>query len=173
MAIKTLNEFRDEVGAWTDEQFPGQPAINPLIGADEERGKSIARYTVKTEQGIRGDELNDEYMQAELGDICIYHADFCYRVPIDMCYYPKWSPISIDNRIDAWRESLYYYTNLVTSHAREAPTDIESAGAKYLSTINAICNFFGYDMVDCMETRFVEVSNREWDSIYKQREGGD
>jgi len=75
-----LNLLQRQVAAWSERNFPDQPAENPLLGVGEEYGE-LTHAVLKDKQGIRLDE-SDVSTEAEMdavGDMVIFLADFCSR----------------------------------------------------------------------------------------------
>lgn len=78
--VDSLNSLQKEVAEWSENNFPDQPAENPLLGVGEEYGE-LTHAVLKDKQGIRMDE-SDVSLDAEkdaVGDIVIFLADFCSR----------------------------------------------------------------------------------------------
>lgn len=76
MNFKTL---QSEVGEWSDRNFPGKEAVDPLLGAVEEIGE-LSHAFLKAKQGIRG--TAEEHRLAErdaVADTVVYLADFCHQ----------------------------------------------------------------------------------------------
>lgn len=83
--VGSLNALQDEVAEWSEENFPNQPAENPLLGVGEEYGE-LAHAVLKDKQGIRLHE-SDVSIEAEMdavGDMIVFLADFCSRRGYDL-----------------------------------------------------------------------------------------
>lgn len=160
-----LEEIRTEVGEWANEEFPGQPEINPLRGIDEEKGEFV-HSTLKRDQGIRLDEdgVGEDAERDAIGDMFIYLCDWSYRKD----YQFDWvlEPNVYNSTEEAWRDLVDKYASLV---------GFESKGYahSFINTLWGLAEVHGYDFMDCVELAWDgEVSNREWESSYKDNTDG-
>lgn len=78
--VRSLNSLQEEVAEWSEENFPDQPAENPLLGVGEEYGE-LTHAVLKDKQGIRLDEadVGPDAEKDAVGDIVVFLADFCSR----------------------------------------------------------------------------------------------
>lgn len=70
--------LQQAVVAWTDHNFPDQPAYRPLLGIAEEVGE-LSHAHLKGEQGVRTDEDHEANAQDALGDMFVYMCHYAER----------------------------------------------------------------------------------------------
>jgi NTP pyrophosphatase (non-canonical NTP hydrolase) len=69
---------------WSEHNFPGRPAHQPLLGVGEELGELYHAH-LKREQGIRGSDAEHAAgIEDAVADIVIFLADFCNAEGIDL-----------------------------------------------------------------------------------------
>lgn len=165
----SLDELQSEVSEWAEENFPGQPPVNPERGIYEELGE----FAEAAESG------DMEAIEDAIGDVVIYCCDFTAKrdLPLSEC-------IQAVDEDDLWlssnTSSLLLYAAGRIAHSelkldqeiREDDDDVgDEATMKgvglLLLYLNQISGIFGTTIDRCVERAWGEVSEREWDSGYK------
>lgn len=169
--MKIFDELRNEVGQWSDKNFPGQPTVNPFIGSSEEAGE--------LSDCLNTDEHPDEEELDAVGDILVYLADFCYKREIDYREAYNMSR-DIENEHDEffreWVASRGQLSRSVLKRRQGIRMDEDRVGdeaekralARMLSCLDRFANQRGYNLEEAIQSAWYdEVIDREWDSSYR------
>lgn len=97
-----LKKFQHQVCQWAADNFPDEREWHLLLGAMEEVGELCHAY-LKRDMGIRGTDAEHQMeMKDAIGDICVFVAQFCNRVGLDLesCIEDTWDSV----RTRDWRK---------------------------------------------------------------------
>ena len=176
---ETFARLESEVAAWSEEQFPGQPAVNPLLGMAEEAGE--LRETLATPP--------DDLELDAVGDLLVYAADFATRrglnyaaaarLAADGPRVPGLDDASHDLAAEEPRAGLQIaYGHLARSVLKRRQdirtdedrvgTDAETAAlALWLASLARLADARGYRLDEAVRAAWDdEVVDREWESAY-------
>lgn len=91
--MSTFETLQREVGAWSEENFGDQPAVNPLLGIGEELGELVAHLESDDDredvvsrddlEDVAGHDVPGEHERDCVGDVLVYLVDFCHRRGVD------------------------------------------------------------------------------------------
>lgn len=174
MTETDLNELKREVGSWSIENFGHeQPYTFPLMGVAEEYGELITSV-LKQLQGIDDAEKYEGRVGREaemdaIGDIMVYLADFCNRVPFTInieSARTEWGgDLSTDNIVQATLNIGTEIGNLFHIETKNASQNqaIVSVGM-LVNYLEAFCEHRDFTLDECIEEAWGEVQHREWDS---------
>lgn len=160
-------EFQEEVYEWSKENFGEEaPAQYPLIGAGEEAGE-LTTSVLKRAQGIGDSEkyegiVGDEAERDAVGDIRTYLADMMARGTEET------PPQQVLDMMDFY----ICYGRLCESVFRRLNDDeIEKRHRMVLASLEDFCDTRGFDLDECTQEAWEEVSGREWDSDVEVQDG--
>jgi NTP pyrophosphatase (non-canonical NTP hydrolase) len=169
--MELFNQLKNEVGEWSDENFPDQPTVNPFIGSSEEAGE--LSECLNTER-----QPNEEELDA-VGDILVYLADFCYKRGIDYQEAYERSE-EIENQYDEffreWVASRGQLSRSILKRRQGIRMEEDRVGdeaekralARMLSCLDNFANQRGYTLEESIQSAWYnEVIDREWDSSYR------
>lgn len=172
--------LQNEVYEWSEKQFPGQSSINPGLGQIEEFGEL-------TEVIINSDGEKEEEIDA-VGDIIVYSADFAARRGLDLQKAAETDISSEDyqnipeetfeikNAFEGIIIAIGRITRSVLKQEQGIREDEDRVGSEaeqyglalLIDRIDAYCSTKDYTLQECVENAWdEEVSDREWDSSYK------
>lgn len=169
--MDVFSTLQEEVGEWSQENFPDQPDVNPYIGSSEEMGELASRIDLTTSP-------NQEELDA-VGDILVYLADFCYIRGLDyQGAYDRSQSFEVEHD-DLFREWLSCRGELSRSvlkqrqgirmnEDRVGQEAEQKALAKMLCCLEHFTENRGYSLEDCIDVAWYdEVIDREWNSDYR------
>lgn len=172
-----LGAFQAEVGPWARENFgPEYPGERLLKGLREEFGE-LNRSVLKIEQGIEDsekyadrDDIGEEAEIDAVGDMLVYLADMAERLGVDLGKQqgirvpPPFEVETVDEalaRIDMQLASLSAFT------LPNNGVELSEAGYEMIELVfllDAFCQVKGYDIDECIESAWGEVSKRTFDA---------
>lgn len=163
-----LNEIKDEVGEWAQENFGDQPPWHPARGTAEEFGE-LTTCILKVDQGIDDNpkyegEVGKEAEMDAIGDIFIYLCDYMYRLDENFSRYQ----VKESDRNIAYSETLTSIARIIhiESHDDDSVLSKKEMCEILLGNIMTLAKSMGHDFTECVETAWDEVEGREWDSKY-------
>lgn len=163
-------ELQEDVGEWSEENFGGQPSVNPVLGCGEEVGELADVIDFNKPP-------SDEELDA-VGDTLVYFADVCSRRELD---YEKARDESKELEVDyenffrEWVDKYGYFQRSVLKREQGIRLDEDRVGieaeqntlAQILCCLDNLANERGYDLEECVRVAWYdEVIDREWDSSY-------
>jgi NTP pyrophosphatase (non-canonical NTP hydrolase) len=167
-----FSQLQEEVYEWSENNFPGQPAVNPHLGTSEEVGELADRVDF-------GEKPTEEELDA-IGDILVYLADFCGRRNLDYQqivdeaeaahpthseFYREW----VAARGDLSRSLLKQRQDIRTDEERVGKEAEHNALVRLVCALDAKCGQRGYTLEDAIDVAWNdEVSDRSWDSSYSE-----
>lgn len=165
-----FERLQREVGAWSDEQFGDQPAVNPLLGVGEELGE--------LHEHLAGHEAVTDRERDCVGDALVYLADVCHRRGLDLGAAAESDPAEdveygtplagVGSALgDLDRSVLKRRQGIRLDEARVGDAAEQRAVARLLAHLSAFAEARGYTLDDCIRVAWDgEVADREWDSSY-------
>lgn len=172
MFMRLFNKLKKEVGEWSEENFPGQPVVNPFMGSSEEAGELA--------ECLDADSSPDDEELDAVGDILVYMADFCYKRDLD---YQKCYEMSqdVNNKYEdffrEWVRSRGQLTRSVLKREQGIRLDEDRVGdkaeekalASMISCLERFAESRGYNLEDAIRAAwYEEVIDREWNSSYRE-----
>jgi NTP pyrophosphatase (non-canonical NTP hydrolase) len=90
-----LVRFQNEVGVWSDRNFPNSTPTLTVLGLIEELGE-LSHAVLKSQMGSREPDIDYKAkMRDAVGDITIFLADFCKRsrISLESCIIDAWAEV--------------------------------------------------------------------------------
>jgi len=169
--MNLFSEIQIEVGEWSSENFPGQPDVNPLLGAGEEMGEFAE--TINFDSEPTEDEIDS------IGDTLVYLADLCAIRGLD---YNKAYELSQDkepvheNIFQEWIAAKGQFNRSVLKQRQGIRLDEDRVGedaeyealARIICLLDYIAQDRGYSVEEAINFAWYdEVIDREWNSTYQ------
>lgn len=168
-----FESLQSEVGEWSQENFPGQPDVNPYLGSSEETGELADALSL--------DDQPDEEELDAVGDILVYLADFCAIRGLDYqdCYervdeverqHDDFFREMFSARGKLDRSVLKQRQGIRLDEDRVGESAEIQALARILNCLEDFAESRGYTLEDAIRNAWYdEVIDREWDSSYKKK----
>lgn len=170
--MSLFNDLQNEVGEWSEKNFPGQPTVNPFIGSGEEVGELAQCLDLDSEPS--SEELD------AVGDTLVYLADFCAKRGID--YQSAYeSSKSVDPPYDdffrSWVATRGKLSRSVLKREQGIRLEEDRVGdeaevealSEMLACLEELASSRGYTLEDTIDSAWYdEVIDRDWDSSYRE-----
>jgi len=165
-----LDRLQYETKQWRDVNFPGELAVDQLIGVCEEVGE-LGHAHLKQKQSIRGTtEEHEATAKDAVGDIMIYLMGYTTALGYEMS-----SVIRPQLEREEWRvtdsDRVYLHVFNRTGRLARWEADNQSFGSievklrvisEITHALRAYCLLRGWDIIHCIEIAWAEVQKRDW-----------